>query len=61
MSSFLRAGTLALALLATGTSLSTAVAADENLAAQPQSSQAQGSNAGPYDGAEFEAAKHAYN
>jgi len=60
IASFLRAGTLALALLATGTSLSTAFAADENLAARP-SSQAQTSNTGPYDGADFEAAKHAYN
>lgn len=61
ITSTLRAGTLALALLATGTSLGTAFAADENLAARPQSSQSQTSNTGPYDGADFEAAKHAFN
>jgi hypothetical protein len=58
--SFLRATTLALALLVTGVSLGIAFASDENLAAQSQSGQPQTSNTGPYDGADSEAAKRAF-
>jgi hypothetical protein len=38
----------------------TAFADNENLAAQPSQAQ-QGSSTGPYDGADFEAAKRAFN
>ena len=59
IASILRAGTLALALTASLVSVGTAFAASENVAAQPQSQQA--GNTGVYDGADFQAAKHAYN
>lgn len=55
--SFLRVGALALAVMAAGASLAPAFA-DENLAAQ---SQAQNGSTGPYDGADYWAARHQYN
>ena len=54
--SLLRAGTLALALSAAVTATVPAFAAGNDA-----QSQAQNSNSSPYDGAAFEAAKHAYN
>ena len=57
LTSFLRAGALALAVMAAGASLAPAFA-DENLAAQTQ---AQAGNTGPYDGADYWAARNAYN
>ena len=59
ITSILRASTLALALVAAITSVGTAFAASENVAAQPQS-QTSG-NSGVYDGADFQAAKNAFN
>lgn len=59
ITSILRAGTLALGLTAAITSVGTAFAANENLAAQPQTQQS--GNSGVYDGADFQAAKHAFN
>jgi hypothetical protein len=58
ISSILRAGTLALALTAAATSVVPAFAAPANNAVQ---SQGQNANTGPYDGADFQAAKHAFN
>ena len=55
--SFLRAGALALAVMAAGVSLAPAFA-EENLASQTQ---AQGGSTGPYDGADYWAARNAYN
>jgi len=57
LTSFLRAGALALAMMAAGVSLAPAFA-DENLAAQTQ---AQAGSTGPYDGADYWAARNAYN
>jgi len=59
IASILRAGTLALALAASIASVGTAFAASENVAAQPQT-QTSG-NSGVYDGADFQAAKRAFN
>ena len=59
IASILRAGTLALALAASVTSVGTAFAASESVASQPQT-QTSG-NTGIYDGADFQAAKRAYN
>lgn len=56
ITSILRAGTLALALAASVTSIGTAFAANESVAALPQS---QSGNTGPYDGGDFQAATHA--
>ena len=56
--SILRAGTLALLLTAAVGSIGTAYADNENLAAQSQSQQA--GSTGPYDGADYQAAKHAF-
>jgi len=58
ISSILRAGTLAFALTAAVTAVSPAFAASANNAAQSQS---QNANTGPYDGADFQAAKNAFN
>ena len=58
ITSLLRAATLVLALTAAGTSFGTAFAANENVAAQPQSQQG---STGPYDGADYQAAKNAFN
>jgi hypothetical protein len=57
ITSILRAGTLALALTAAITSVGAAFAS-ENLASQ---SQAQQGNTGIYDGADYQAAKNAFN
>lgn len=60
ITSILRAGTLAFALTAALTSVAPAFAGRvDNDAASSQ--QAQNSNTGTYDGADFEAAKHAFN
>ncbi len=58
ITSILRAGTLALALTAAGTSIGTAFAND-NLAAMPPSQSQQSGNTGAYDGSDFQAAKNA--
>ena len=55
--SILRAGALALAVMAAGTSLAPAFA-DESVAAQTQ---AQNGSTGPYDGADYWAARRQYN
>ena len=58
ITSILRAGTLALALTAATVSIGSAFAANEAIAAQPQSDQA---STGPYDGADYQAARHSFN
>jgi|HubBroStandDraft_6_1064221.scaffolds.fasta_scaffold778501_3 hypothetical protein len=55
--SILRSGMLALAFAAAVTTIGPAFAAPDQEAMQSQ--QAQSSSTGPYDGADFEAAKHA--
>ncbi len=55
--SIFRVATLALGLTATAVSIGSAFAASEAVAAVPQAQQ--GGSTGPYDGADFEAAKHA--
>ena len=57
ITSLLRAATLVLALTAATVTIGSAFAS-ESVAAQPQSQQ---SNSGPYDGADFQAASHAFN
>lgn len=57
IASFLRVGTLALALAAAVTSVTPAFAATSCNPSQPQISQH--SNTGPYDGSSFRAAKSA--
>jgi hypothetical protein len=59
ITSILRASTLALALTAATVSIGSAFAANEALAAQTQSQQA--GTTGPYDGADYQAAKNAFN
>jgi len=56
--SILRAGILALALAVTTGAVAPAFAASSDV---PQTQQNQIYSAGPYDGASFEAAKHAFN
>ena len=56
--STLRSSMLALAFAATVTTIGPAVAASDQEAMQSQ--QAPNSSTGPYDGADFEAAKHAF-
>jgi hypothetical protein len=58
ITSFLRAGTLALALTAVSVSIGSAFA-NEAVAAQPQSQQA--GSTGPYDGSDYQAARNAFN
>jgi hypothetical protein len=58
MISILRAGSLALVLAAAISSSGVAFADSENLAFQAPQSQ-QNANTGPYDGADFQAAKNA--
>ena len=57
ISSILRASTLALALTAATVSIGSAFA-NEAVAAQPQSQQG---STGPYDGADYQAARNAFN
>ena len=59
ISSILRAGTLVLALVAATTAVGSAFAAPANDVTQSQQNLVTG--AGPYDGADFQAAKRAYN
>jgi hypothetical protein len=59
ITSILRAGSLALVLAAAIGSSGVAFADSENLAAQPPQSQ-QNASTGPYDGADYQAAKNAW-
>jgi hypothetical protein len=59
ITSILRVSTLALALTAATVSIGSAFAANEAVAAQPQSQQV--GNTGPYDGADYQAARNAFN
>jgi hypothetical protein len=59
ITSILRVSTLALALTAATVSIGSAFAANESLAAQPQSQQ--GGSTGPYDGSDYQAARNAFN
>ena len=56
--SILRVATLALGMTAAAGSIGSAFAANENVAAMPQS---QSGNTGPYDGADYQAAKNLQN
>jgi hypothetical protein len=59
ITSILRAGSLALVLAAAIGSSGAAFADSENLAVQPPQAQ-QNANTGPYDGADYQAAKNAW-
>jgi hypothetical protein len=59
ITSFLRTGTLALALTAATISIGSAFAANEAVAAQPQSQQA--GSTGPYDGSDYQASRNSFN
>jgi hypothetical protein len=59
ITSILRVATLSVSLIAATSTIGTAFASSENLAAQPQSNQTVSS--GVYDGADFQAAKRAHN